>query len=168
MKQGAASKKNQTVQTTAKARVISGSDLPLLLDSLQNAIERRAYEIFENRGRADGGHDEDWARAADEILQPLPGNTTENSDSITLRCFVQAAHDVAVAVEPRRVIVWVDSDSALSASGGQDSRPVQVAKALQFELPKPVDSSRPTVGLNGQILTITVPKAATGLPQPAA
>lgn len=160
-----ATKKTQSVQTTPKARVLSGDDHMVMLESLQEAISRRAYEIFESRGSSHGRDTEDWARAAEEILLPLPGNTTEDSRSITLRCFVQAAQDVAIAIEPRRVIVWMDSETEPETSAGQKS--AQATKALQFEFPNPVDSSRPTIGLSGQILTITVPKAAVEPQQPA-
>jgi len=36
---------------------------------LEEEIRRRAYELYEERGRKDGLHDEDWARAQTEVLQ---------------------------------------------------------------------------------------------------
>jgi|ERR1051326_2101801 len=35
---------------------------------LQERIRARAYELFEQRGRQEGFHDEDWARAEAEVL----------------------------------------------------------------------------------------------------
>lgn len=35
---------------------------------IQEEIRIRAYELFEQRGRLEGFHDEDWARAEAEIL----------------------------------------------------------------------------------------------------
>jgi hypothetical protein len=35
--------------------------------SLEDRIRRRAYELFEQRGREEGHEDEDWSRAEAEI-----------------------------------------------------------------------------------------------------
>jgi hypothetical protein len=36
--------------------------------TIQEEIRIRAYELFEERGRQEGFHDEDWARAEAEVL----------------------------------------------------------------------------------------------------
>jgi hypothetical protein len=35
---------------------------------IEEEIRRRAYELYEERGRQEGFHEEDWARAETEIL----------------------------------------------------------------------------------------------------
>jgi Protein of unknown function (DUF2934) len=35
---------------------------------IEEEVRRRAYELYEERGRQEGFHDEDWARAESEIL----------------------------------------------------------------------------------------------------
>lgn len=35
---------------------------------VEDEIRRRAYELYEERGRREGFHDEDWNRAETEIL----------------------------------------------------------------------------------------------------
>jgi hypothetical protein len=35
---------------------------------IQEEIRQRAYELYEERGRQDGSHDEDWSRAETEVL----------------------------------------------------------------------------------------------------
>lgn len=35
---------------------------------IEEEIRIRAYELFEQRGRQEGFHDEDWARAESEVL----------------------------------------------------------------------------------------------------
>ena len=35
---------------------------------IEDEIRRRAYELYEQRGRNDGQHHDDWARAETEIL----------------------------------------------------------------------------------------------------
>lgn len=36
--------------------------------AVEEAIRKRAYELYEERGRADGRPDDDWLRAKAEIL----------------------------------------------------------------------------------------------------
>lgn len=35
---------------------------------IQEEIRQRAYELYEERGRQDGFHDQDWSRAETEVL----------------------------------------------------------------------------------------------------
>jgi len=48
---------------------------------LQEQIRRRAYELYEQRGREDGHECEDWLQAEAELLQaftqPLAGKTVK-------------------------------------------------------------------------------------------
>ena len=52
---------------------------------LQEQIRRRAYELYEQRGRQDGHEREDWLRAEAEILQtitePIPNKTVKTNRS---------------------------------------------------------------------------------------
>lgn len=34
---------------------------------MEEEIRRRAYELYEQRGRQEGSHEEDWSRAEEEI-----------------------------------------------------------------------------------------------------
>jgi Protein of unknown function (DUF2934) len=35
--------------------------------TMQDEIRRRAYELYEKRGRRDGQHEDDWLRAENEL-----------------------------------------------------------------------------------------------------
>jgi hypothetical protein len=49
--------------------VTTGRDTGVLLDAvLEEEIRRRAYELYEARGRAEGFDQEDWNRAKAEVL----------------------------------------------------------------------------------------------------
>jgi sugar diacid utilization regulator len=50
-------------------RSFQSADHRLAADQrIQEEIRIRAYELFEQRGRLEGFHDEDWARAEAEVL----------------------------------------------------------------------------------------------------
>ena len=35
---------------------------------LQDQVRKRAYELYEKRGRRDGHHEQDWLQAEEEVL----------------------------------------------------------------------------------------------------
>lgn len=49
-------------------RAFQSTDRPLGDQGVEEEIRIRAYELFEQRGRLEGFHDEDWARAEAEVL----------------------------------------------------------------------------------------------------
>jgi hypothetical protein len=59
---GAESTVNPSVQTLTDTKT---NVIPI---NLEEEIRRRAYEIFEERGRTPGNEHEDWVRAEREVL----------------------------------------------------------------------------------------------------
>jgi hypothetical protein len=45
-------------------------------DNLEQEVRRRAYELYEQRGRQDGMAEEDWLRAEAEVLGRSHGTRT--------------------------------------------------------------------------------------------
>jgi malate/lactate dehydrogenase len=66
---GKASEKKSIRTKSAKAQPQRTTSEPNADLSLEERIRRRAYEIFEARGRALGNAMEDWLRAESEILK---------------------------------------------------------------------------------------------------
>lgn len=153
-------KENHAVEAAPKAQILKDADLVAWLDALEQDIARRAFEIFEARGREPGRDVEDWLLAAQETFDPLPGNATEDGQSVTVRCFVPPALDVMVGVEPRRALVWVGRELSPSAAADHSSERQMDRRVFQFQFPELVDPSRPAVNISGQLLTITVSKAS--------
>ena len=56
-----------TVTTAAPSETRKTSSAPVSID-IQGEIRRRAYELYEQRGRVHGFEQEDWAQAEREIL----------------------------------------------------------------------------------------------------
>jgi len=70
----------QSENEAARIRLLPGSDLFDRIQELSNSVARRAFEIFENRGRALGRDLEDWLRAerpSTEIPTPSAGVNAE-------------------------------------------------------------------------------------------
>ena len=61
----------QPAKEAAPMKLLPGSDLFDRIQDMSNSIARRAFEIFEDRGRAFGHDLEDWLRAESEFLHPF-------------------------------------------------------------------------------------------------
>lgn len=56
--------------SSASGSSVSPSNTPATQEypGIEDEIRQRAYELYEERGRHEGFHEEDWARAETEIL----------------------------------------------------------------------------------------------------
>ena len=72
-----------------------------------DSVRRRAYELFEARGRADSKVLDDWFRAEEELLGRLPLTLAETERYLTVHAEVHgfAARNIEVWVEPRRIVL---------------------------------------------------------------
>jgi Protein of unknown function (DUF2934) len=52
------------------------SDEPIALIPIEQQIQQRAYELYEQRGRADGHEFDDWSQAECEIKGTHPNSAT--------------------------------------------------------------------------------------------
>jgi HSP20 family protein len=75
----------QVEVTTTQADGPVAKGLLADFDRLMRSIRRRAYELFECRGRTNGADLEDWFQAEAELLFPLKIETTEEPGKCTLR-----------------------------------------------------------------------------------
>ncbi len=91
----------------ARPRIVSCELVRGRSEEVRDAVARRAYEIFERRGRVDGHHDEDWRQAESEVLFPLAVTVADAGECLTVAAAVPGfdACDVEVCVEPRRVTI---------------------------------------------------------------
>ncbi|HVG90661.1 MAG TPA: DUF2934 domain-containing protein, partial [Alphaproteobacteria bacterium] len=71
------------------------------VDDVIKQIEERAFQLFEERGREDGHDQEDWFKAEQELLVPIPVTITETGDELHIHAEVPgfAAKEIALNVE---------------------------------------------------------------------
>lgn len=76
-------------------------------ENLHEAISRRAFELFDERGKLFGHELDDWFRAEAEFLRPLPVEITENEYEYVVRAEVPGftEKEVQISVEPHRIIL---------------------------------------------------------------
>jgi HSP20 family protein len=129
---------------------------------IYESIARRAYELFEGRGRQDGFDIEDWLRAERESLLPISTVTTEYDDHLTVRAEVPGFNEkeIQIGLEPRRLIISGKNEQ----TGEQKSEEATYTslKSNEFfntlDLFVEVDPAKATVKFKDGVLDIQLPK----------
>ncbi len=148
---------------------LNPSDPALLqpkMQEVQLAIARRAYELFEARGREHGYDCEDWFRARSELVCPVSVSMSESDDRIIIRADVGGFDEteLEVSVEPSRItIIGKKTARGTKAEGGTIERttspPDQVLEV--FDLATEVMPEKAVVELQAGVLKFELPAAAT-------
>ena len=153
----------QPTKEAAPMKLLPGSDLFDRIHNLSDSIARRAFEIFEDRGRAFGHDLEDWLRAESEFLHPIHLDIAESDDAVTVRAEVPgfSAKELEVGVEPHRLTI----SGKREANEERKSKKTiysehcrnQIVRAV--DLPAEVDTSKVTANLKDGVLELSMPKA---------
>ncbi len=145
-------------------RIVNGDTLGNRRREIFEAVARRAYELFEQRGRAHGSHDEDWYRAEMEMLQPVEVEIADTDPVVTVRAGVGGfrASEIQVGVEPRRVtIAGTHQESRTGRKGGTVRTENSTGRMFrEVDLPCDVDATDATAILRDGVLEVALRKAA--------
>ena len=132
------------------------------LSELYDVIARRAFDIFESRGRSPGHDQEDWFRAESELRHPVPLNVTESNGEYVVRCEVPGvdSKDLEVIVEPLRMAILSKREATKGEENGEkiwsESRAGRIFQIL--DLPSIVDPSSASAALKDGVLIAHLPK----------
>jgi len=146
----------QTALEATQVRIVEPRTLLERFNKLSDQISRRAYEIFEGRGKTFGQDLEDWFKAESEILHPVQFRMAETNDAVTVEAEVPgfSAEDLEVSLDPWR----------LTISGKKETKEEQKQCSKQLlrvvDLPSEIDSTKGTATLKNGILEINIPKIA--------
>jgi len=126
---------------------------------IDEAISRRAYEIFERRGGT-GWHElEDWREAESEVRSKLCVGLTSSADSLLVSCSL--AHfqngSVEIWVAPKQMTICAKPIGNKEKRNKQEHRPYQGIVFRVVALPGEIDPSRVVPNLKGQFLEIRLP-----------
>lgn len=125
-------------------------------------VRRRAFELFENRGKEIGREIEDWLTAEREVLGATSAELTEKEKAYELRITLPGfeAKDVNVTVTPTEIIVHAAVQEEKKKEEGKvvwtefGSRDVY----RRFELPNPVDPETAAAKLEKGVLLLEASK----------
>jgi len=134
------------------------------MQSVQLAIARRAFELFEKRGREHGHDWEDWFQAESELLRPVSIATFESESRLSLRAYILGfgEGELQVSIEPKRVTILGRREVTVSQTGEEkidyiDWYPDQVLRLI--DLPTEIDPQGAVVELQAGLLKFELPKA---------
>jgi HSP20 family protein len=131
---------------------------------LQEAITRRAHELWQSSGYTSGHEVEDWIRAESEVLRFVPVEITESDNDLRVYAEVPglSARDLDIQLEPKRLIIRGKTEQSRERTKGQVSyserEGTQIFRALT--LPREVDTENATAVLRDGVLELTLPKAS--------
>ena len=163
--------KNQSVEITQPAKGAApmkllpapASDLFDRIQELSNSIARRAFEIFEGRGRADGHDLGDWFRAESEFLHPVHLDIAESDDALTVHAEVPgfSAKELEVSVEPHRLTISGKRETSKERTSKKTIYTEQCSNQIyrSIDLPAEVDTSKVAATLKDGVLELSMPKA---------
>ena len=151
-------------QPRKAAKMLPGSDLFDRIQEMSNSIARRAFEIFEDRGRAFGHDLEDWLRAESEFLHPIHLDIVESDDEVTVHAEVPgfSAKELEVGVEPHRLTISGKRETDADRAGKKIIYTEHCVNQIfrPIDLPAEVDSSKVTATLKGGVLELSMPKVS--------
>jgi HSP20 family protein len=137
------------------------------MHDIENAIARRAYELFASSGFTDGHDLNDWLSAESELLEPIPLNLSETENEVTLKAELPGftEKDIDIKVAPRHVVVSGQREE--TTENKKDGEVVssehsssQVYRAI--DLPAEVDPDKVKATFDKGTLQIVLAKKETG------
>ena len=151
----------------SSANLIRFQDVNKLFKEMEDRfqqIARRAYELFDGRGRIDGHELEDWFKAESEMLQPVPVEIEDREKTLIVRADVPGfkAEELEIALEPGRLMISGQSESKKEQKEKDkvvysEQRATEISRSLV--LPAEVATDQVEAVLKDGRLEITMAKA---------
>lgn len=136
-----------------------------LNQELHDRIARRAYDLFEKRGRQPGHEVDDWIQAESEIRHSCRHEVTARPDSFVIHGDLPGQFtpdEIKLSIEPRRVMIsGKRAVSSLYMNGETNQTQTRIESQRVFrvhDLPADIDPARSKATLNGKRLEIVMPK----------
>jgi HSP20 family molecular chaperone IbpA len=160
----------QPAKEPAPMKLLAASNLLDRIEDMSSSIARRAFEIFDGRGRGHGHALEDWLRAESELFHPVHLDIAQSDYAYTVHLEVPgfSAKDLEVGVEPHRLIVSgvreISQERASRQTVYKEHCVNQIFRTI--DLPEEVDSSKVTATLRDGVLELSMPKTVKALKVP--
>lgn len=156
-----------SIQKVRKAEATPVGMLEPVYDLFEE-IRRRAYELFEQRGYAEGWERADWLQAEQELLWSPLSEVVETDKEIQVRVAAPGmeATDLQVTATPD----WLMVHGATSTKREKQAGTVRFSEFSgrklyrRLELPAPIDVETTKARLEKGILDIRAVKAGTTVP----
>jgi HSP20 family molecular chaperone IbpA len=157
----------QRSSTPRVRRLLEGDGLLERMNSLQNEIARRAFQLFERNGFRMGEDLENWLRAESELLHPIQVELAEDEDrnELILRAELPGftEKDVEVKTEPGRIYITGKLEEKKEEKKEKtlysELRSREVFRSI--ELPEQIDPEKVQATMSHGVLELRMPRAET-------
>ena len=154
----------QRAKETAPAKPAGSTNVFDRINDVRDSIAKRAFEIFEGKGRWLGRELDDWLRAESELLHPMHLELAESDSDLTVKAEVPGfnAKELEISIEPRRLMVTGKRETKDETKKGNtvysELRGSEILRIV--DLPAEVDISNVSAVLKDGMLNIKMAKAA--------
>ena len=142
------------------------------IEAVFNQIRQRAFELFEQRGRAIGKELDDWLRAESQFVFAPPFELVEGKKSFEIHVAVPGftSEQLEVSVLPDSIIVSGKAESKKERKKGKTRFSGLSHKDLlrRLYLPHQIDFDHVHASLEHGLLRIVAKKAISAAPKPVA
>ena len=146
-------------------KLVPAADLVKRLQELHESIARRAYEIFESKGRTCGRDLENWLQAESELLHPVHVDVAESDEGLTVRAEVPGfrVENLKVGVEARRLTIAGQREAEEERRGEKTIYKEYCSNEFLrvIDLPAEVVVGKAAATLRDGVLQLNMPKAAS-------
>lgn len=158
-----ATSQSPTASETAGIKFIAVESFREQINEFAQAVEARAYERYERRGRADGHALEDWSRAESELRCMVPVGILERPErlEVNIRLLGCLCHEIEACLESRRLLLRAQKEEENSQKPEEESYTKQRLNGifLALNLPDQVDPARATATFKDGDLCLPLPRA---------
>ena len=150
--------KKSTIAVATESQVVLEQ-----VESIREAVNRRAYELFEGGGCCQGRDLEDWLQAEREIVSTPPIELTEKNGEVTLKVALAGfgSADLDVQVTPEDILIRSERVHERRGSNEKvyqtEFRRGKLFRAVK--LPYEIDPKKTTTRLRNGLLQVTAPIA---------
>jgi HSP20 family molecular chaperone IbpA len=132
--------------------------------SVSDLISRRAYELYENRGRVDGHDWQDWYQAESALLQPIANEVSDSGEAFKAVVDITAyrPQDLRISAMPQSLrICGCANDKNHEAEISGFAPTYLRAFSLSYQFPVPIDSAKASAEIRSGVLEVRAPKATS-------
>jgi HSP20 family molecular chaperone IbpA len=155
-----------TVHETEFGKAAIVNPFFLRMGGALEAVRKRAFQLFEERGPGPGGEVGDWLQAERDLFFVQNAEIGEADKNFTLKLTLDgfADRDVEVMTSAREIVVLAENKKCMSeqcSSRGANGGACQAeSKSLyrHFDMPAMIDADSVEAHLDNGVLIIDVPK----------
>lgn len=152
----------QTTDDCSKDLFVPSSTIHEYLRNVFDLVSRRAYEIFERRGRVHGDDWADWYQAESALLHTVNHEVSDAGDAFVAVVDVgdYRPRDLKLSAEPRRLsICGFAPDGENTAEERRHGTAHPRIFSLSCLLTAPIEPARASAEIRGDVLEVRLPKA---------